>query len=181
MRTRHYSSQGIILSRKNYSEADRIIVILTKSSGKIKVIAKGVRKLASRKRGSLEVFSLIRFSASKGKNLDILTEVDGIESFSKVRKNIKKVVVAYYLIEVTNRLLREELKSEETFDLLYGYLKKLESANSLRQLRLDYVYDILVQLGFWPKSEKINNPDQLLEEILETKLNTRVVGKRILS
>lgn len=110
-----------------------------------------------------------------------MTEVDNIENFKKIRKNIKKAAVAYFLVEVTNRLLKEEIKSVEIFELLRSYLKKLEGSQPLRKLRYDFIHEILVILGFWPSFEEIKNPDGFLEEILESKLNSPIVGKKILS
>ena len=83
MKIRTYSSEGIILARKNYSEADRILTCFSKSYGKISLLAKGIRKLKSKKRGHLEVFSHIKFSASRGHGMDIITEVETINTFSK--------------------------------------------------------------------------------------------------
>jgi len=62
-----YSSEGIILSRKNYGEADRILTVFSKNYGKVTLLAKGIRKLISKKRGHLEIFSEVKFSAVSGK------------------------------------------------------------------------------------------------------------------
>lgn len=180
MKTRHYSSEAIVLARRHHSEADRIITLLTKNTGKIRLVAKGVRRTTSRKRGSLEIFSHIRFSATKGRNLDVMTESESINNFKGVRKNIKRVAVAYYLVEVTNRLLKEDMKSENIFGLLLSFLERLEHSNSLRKLRYEFASEILIELGYWPKLKKINNIDLLLEEVLESKLNTPTIGKKIL-
>ena len=80
------------MARQNYSEADRILKLFTKHYGKVSIIAKGVRKPKSRKRGSLEVFGHIKFAASRGKNLDLMTEVEIIDSFELVRKSLKRSI-----------------------------------------------------------------------------------------
>ena len=76
MKQRSYSSDGIILSRKNYGEADRILIVLSKNFGKLSLLAKGIRKIKSKKRGHLEIFSKIKFSAVKGHGFDLMTEAD---------------------------------------------------------------------------------------------------------
>ena len=83
-----YSEEGIVLARKNYGEADRIVSIYSQNHGRISSIAKGVRKLSSRKRGHLEVFSHIRFQAVNGKGLDLMTEVETVENFGEIRKSL---------------------------------------------------------------------------------------------
>jgi len=78
---RSYKTEGIVLKRINYGEADRILTIYTKRHGKIRAIAKGVRKLTSRKAGSLELFNNVVLFLVKGKNLDIITEAQTVDLF----------------------------------------------------------------------------------------------------
>src|SRR3989344_4382805 len=137
MHPRHYSSEGFVLSRVKYGEADRIITIFSRKYGKISMIAKGVRKLASRKRGALENFSSIKFSAASGKNLDILTEVEIINSYENIRNNLKKVALAYYFSEVIVKITREDEVNETLFDLLAKYLEILGKDVQLKKLRKD--------------------------------------------
>jgi DNA repair protein RecO (recombination protein O) len=180
MQYRRYSSEAIVLSRKNFSEADRILTVFSKHYGKLSVIAKGVRKPKSRKRGALEVFSLFKFSAAKGKNLDIVTEAELIDSFKKIRKSLKKTSVAYFLVEVVNRLTREDEKNFELYTFLVDSLDKLKESRSPRKLRENFIYQTLVMLGFWPKGKKMVNPDFVLEEIIEREMSSKRVGKKIL-
>ena len=81
MRNRSYSTQAIILKRFNYGEADRILTLFTDKHGKITVIAKGVRKPQSRKRGHVELFNHIKAYIVNGKSLGILTEAETIHNF----------------------------------------------------------------------------------------------------
>lgn len=181
MTPRTYSDEGIILARRNYSEADRILVIFSKNYGKISLIAKGVRKLNSRKRGHLEVFSQIKFAAAKGKNLDIMTEAEIIDSFSKVRSELRKVAVAYYILEVVGRVTREDEKNDILYSYILENLRMLKTDLSLRKLRQDFVYQTLTILGFWPKDKIMDNPDKVLEEVTEREMSTVRVGKKLLS
>ena len=142
-----------MLARRNYSEADRILVIFSKKYGKISLIAKGVRKLNSRKRGHLEVFSWLKFSAAKGKNLDILTEAEIINTFPKVRDDLKKVAVAYFLMEVVGRVTRENERNEELYSHILATLRALKTSEALKKLRKDFVYQTLVLIGFWPRGK----------------------------
>ena len=178
---KNYSSEAIVLARRNYSEADRILVVLTKNFGKISLLAKGVRLPKSKKRGHLEVFSHIKFSASKGKSLDLITEAEMIDSYAEIRANLKKVSVAYFFMEGVGRLIHEGEKNEQLFNFMLDYLNKLRESSHLRKLRLNYIYDILVILGFWPKGRRMDNPDFVLEEVTERKLTSLRVGKKLFS
>ncbi len=181
MRAKKFTSEGIVISRKNYSEADRILVIYTNDYGKLSVMAKGVRKLKSKKRGHLEVFSHIKFSASKGSGIDVMTEVESINDFHKIKKDLKKVALAYYFMEVVFKLTSQEEKNKELFRLILNYLDKLDIDKNLRTLRFSFIHDLLVLLGYWPVNRIMANPDKVLEEVLERQVYTLRIGKRLLS
>jgi DNA repair protein RecO (recombination protein O) len=177
---KRYTSEAIVLSRRNYSEADRILTLYTKRYGKVSVIAKGVRKLKSRKRGSIEVFSLINTACARGKNLDLLTETIIIDHFLLVRKNLKKVTLGYYFVEVADKITKENEENEELFKLLSTYLNLLKKETSLKVLRRRYIYDLLVLMGYWPLGKILTNHDEYLENIIERKINSISVGRKVL-
>lgn len=181
VRARNYTTEAIVLGRRDFSEADKIIVVFSKSIGKLFLIAKGVKKLTSRKRGHLEVFSHIRFSAAKGKNLDIITEVETIENYSDIRQDLRKVAVAYFFVETVARLTQEEEPHPKVFQLLISYLDLLKEAKNLKKLRDEFTLDILVNLGFWSRSKPLLNPDLFLESVTERQINSVRIGKKLLS
>lgn len=181
MAPRTYSSKGIILARKSYSEADRILSIFSEKMGRTSLIAKGVRKPKSKKRGAIEVFSEVSYSAAKGKSLDIMTEVEMINSFPKIRKSLKKVSVAYFYMETIGRLSTEDDVNKELYNLLKKYLKRLPSVRKLKEERERFIKEVLTLLGFWPEGRGIHNADKVLEEIAERKMASIRVGKKILT
>jgi DNA repair protein RecO (recombination protein O) len=180
MSSRNYSSEGIILARRNYSEADRILVIFSKDYGKLSLIAKGVRRLKSRKRAHIEIFNRIKFSASRGKTLDLMTEAEIIDSLSDVKLNLNKVSLAYYFAEVVGRMTREGEKNSEIYEELINFLTSLKNKGNLKKLRHDFVETVLIRLGFWPAGKILKDPDRILEEVLERVPSSVRVGKKIL-
>jgi DNA repair protein RecO (recombination protein O) len=181
VRDKKYSSKALVIEKKSIGETDRIFVLYSKRYGKLSVIAKGVRKPKSRKRGSLEVFNEIKYSASKGKTLDYMTEVEVVDGFNDIRNDLKRVSVAYFFIEVVNKITRDEEPNSEFYDLVTDYLNALRKSTKTRRLRERYITDTLVVLGFWPRGKTLVEPDRILEEILERKLVSRRVGKKIQS
>lgn len=177
---RTYSSEGFILARKKYGEADRILILFTKDQGKVSYMAKGVRKVTSRKRGGIEIFNHIKFSAVKGRNLDILTEVEVIDSYEAIRRDLKKVSLAYYFCEVSGRVTRDGEKHEELFEIMKNALEELKSGAGFKELRLNFVKNVLVSVGFWPGTAKMDNPDAVLENVIEREVASTRVGKRML-
>lgn len=178
---RSYSDEGIVLARRNFGEADRILSIYTKNHGRISAIAKGIRKTTSRKRGHLEIFSDIKFQITDGHGIGILTEVETVNNFEKIRKDLKKVSLAYFFTEVIGKITHERERNDGIFELILNYLERLQFETSLRSLRLRFVSELLAITGFWPKGKKLLNPDEKLEEIIERNLNSVRVGRKMLA
>lgn len=181
MNSRNYASEGFVIGRIRFGEADRIITIFTKNFGKMSLIAKGVRRPMSKKRGSLEIFNHIKFSAVKSHGLDIITEVEPLDTYATIRKDIKKVSVAYYFCEVIGRIAGEEEKSDASYELFKRYLEELKILNfKLKILRLNFVKEVLVAKGFWPHDKPMSDPDSVLENVVERRINSVRVGKKMI-
>ena len=176
---RTYSDEAVVLARRNYSESDRIISLFTRHYGRVSCLAKGVRKVSSRKRGHLEVFGLINFQAAVSRGLDVLTEAEIKENFRDVRKSLRKVALAYYFMEVVGRTTRENQPNPDLFEILIDSLNRLKKEKKLKGLRLDFVEKVLTSQGFWPKGRPLPNPDAKLMEVIEISPFSFRVGKRI--
>ena len=181
MISRGYTSEGIVLTRRNFWEADRIVSIYSKDNGRISLIAKGVRKPKSRKRGHIEVFNLIKFQAVLGHGLDIMTEAEVINDFKSVRNSLKKISLAYYFMEVVGRITHEGEPNIELFNLIVSSLTKLQTAKELKNSALEFLQNILTLFGYWPKGLTIPNLDEKLEEVIERRILSERVGKIISS
>lgn len=176
----NYSTEGIVLSRRNYGESDRILVVFSKKFGKLSLLAKGIRKIKSKKRGHLEIFSKIKFSAVSGRGMDIITEAETINDFSGVRINLNKITLAYYFCEVVNKITHEDGNPSVVFILLSLALEQLEQTTELKKHRLKFIYDLLIEMGYWPENKKMIDADIVLEDVLERKLSSVRVGKQML-
>lgn len=180
MKLRTYSSEGIVLARKNYSEADRILVVFSKHFGKLTLLAKGIRKIKSKKRGHLEIFSKIKFSVAYGHGFDIMTEAETINDFAGVRLNLNKISLAYYFCEVVNKITHEDGRASTVYNLLSTALEQLEKQSELKKLRLKFIYDLLIEMGYWPENKKMIDADIVLESVIEKKLSSTRVGRIVL-
>jgi DNA repair protein RecO (recombination protein O) len=180
MNPHSYSSVGIVLGRKNYGEADRILSVYSKDRGRVVLIAKGIRRPKSRKRGHLEIFSLLNFQANSGHGIDLITEADIIDDFKEIRNSLPKVSLAYYFMEVIGKITHEGEKNYELFDLILASLNKLKYESKLKELRLDFIHELLVKMGYWPYGQILPNPDSVLEEVIERQISSVRVGKRVL-
>ena len=176
-----FTSEGFVLGRRNFGEADRIIDVYSKDRGKISLIAKGVRRLGSRKRGHIEIFSKINFQVVNGKGMGILTEVETVDDFKSIRKSMKKISLAYYFMEVIGKITHEGEENLELYSILSGSMERLKKTKRLRELRSSFVVELLKSLGYWPKDKNLAYPDEKLEEVLERQISSVRVGKKILS
>ena len=175
-----YSDIGVVLARRNFGEADRILVIYSKNHGKTSLIAKGVRRPKSHKRGHIEIFNLVNYQAVSGHGLDLMTEADVIDDFKEIRNNLKKVSLAYYFCEVIGKITHGNEVNLEVYNLIIENLGKLKSTVELKALRLDFVLRLLTILGYWPKGNVLSNHDEKLEEVIERQLSSIRVGKSML-
>ena len=169
-----------MLARRNFGEADRILVLYTKDFGRVSLIAKGVRKLTSRKRGHVEVFSQISFSVVKTHGIDIITEAETIDSFEEIRSDLKKIALAYYFCEAIGKTTHEGEENRELYERIVYYFQKLKTDKKLKSLRNDFVHDLVVILGFLPRGGKIDDIFEFFEDVTERKLSSERVGKKML-
>lgn len=147
-----YRVEGIILKRTNFGEADRIITVFAKHYGKLKVLGKGVRRITSRRAGSVELFNQAILFLHKGRNFDILTEATTLNTFPHFRQNFQKVGAAYYTCELIDRLTPEEQEHDAVYELLVKFLTWLDEQpnNSKLTLALSrFEKRLLIDLGYW--------------------------------
>ncbi|NMB57056.1 DNA repair protein RecO [Candidatus Beckwithbacteria bacterium] len=173
--SRTYTVQGFILKRINYCEADKIITIFTREKGKQVLLAKGIRKICSRRAGCLELFNHTKMMVAKGKGMDIVCDTQLDCCYPAFSQDYHKTQIAYQIIELVDKMTREEQREEEVYDLLhkaFQYLQKtkLDKAKKNKVL-LRFKLRLLDILGFgYP--EQINLPSLKLyiEDIIERKL-----------
>lgn len=174
-----YRTEGVILKRTNFGEADKILTVFSKHFGKISIIAKGIRKTSSRKGGNLELFNQVKIFLAKGKNLDIVTEVELINPFKSWRKDLKKVAVAYRLCELADKLTAEKVESEEVYEILVNYLSSLSSISNYQSAINNFGLSLLQILGFWPRGKSIANIN--LDNFVENLINRKLSAKKFLA
>ena len=171
--------EGIVIAKRDFSDADRIFVIFTRSRGKASFIAKGVRKPKSRKRGLLETGNVITFAYADSRSIPIITEVELIKSHAGLRKSLTKISVAYFLCESVGRVTEEHEQNGAVYELLLNTFQNLENTTKLKSLRYKFIHNLLVAQGFWPAGRQLLEPDMAIEAVVERKLWSLRVGKRL--
>lgn len=120
---------GIVLTRINYGENDRIVTIITKDCGKIKVIAKGVRKERSKMAGGVELFGISDFGFITGRG-EIATLINSRLSkhYSNFLDDLDRVNLAYDCFKKINKITDDNI-DEHYFLILQKLLEKLNDKN----------------------------------------------------
>lgn len=148
MAIRH--DQGIVLRSYPFGEADRVVVILSPNKGKIRTVAKGVRKTKSRFGGRLEPFTHVDLILYEGRNLDTITQVAILEPFPKLRNDLDAVVAAGTMVEAADAVAQEEESSIRLFLLLQRGLKALETGERGQDLITSYLLKLADVVGLAP-------------------------------
>jgi DNA repair protein RecO (recombination protein O) len=173
---RVYTAEAIILKRQNVGEADRILTVFTKVYGKMRVLARGVRKVSSRRAPHVEVFNRVIITIHKGSGMDTLTEVSPIASYQAIRSDLHRVGAAYYLCELIDGLLPAGQAHEDVFLLLCDALAALSAVKSERieVLRERFAAALLRALGYLERGRRppTGSLDSYVEQLLERRLKT---------
>jgi DNA repair protein RecO (recombination protein O) len=142
--------EAIILQHSDWGEADRILRLYTREQGKLRAIAKGARKMKSRKAGHLEPFMRSRLMLAKGRDMWIVTQAELIEAYSSMRENLESTARMAYVIELLDRLTYEEGQNWQLFDLASNTLTRLsENSDSFVPIHY-YEMRILDLTGYRP-------------------------------
>jgi DNA repair protein RecO (recombination protein O) len=126
-----YKDQAIVLRTMRLGEADRILTLFGRAGGKVRAVAKGVRKTKSRFRGRFEPFTHVSLVLWRGRSgLDTVTQVEVVEPFRGVREDLDRFALGEVMLEAVDRLLQERERSPRTFTLLRDSLEALEVSGS---------------------------------------------------
>lgn len=165
-----FKTSGVIIKKSDFNEADRILTVFTQDLGKVKVVAKGVRRVNSRRGGNLDLFNHASIFVSKGRHLGIVTEASVINSYYEVKKDLKLIAFCYYLCELVDSLCPEEQPMPFVFNLLNKAIENLPSGGNVQVW--DFESQLLTHLGFLESNGKHRRLRSYIEEILERELKS---------
>lgn len=150
-RARLYRTPAVILKRMDLGEADRIVTLFSRDEGKIRAVAKGVRRPTSRSAGHLEPFTLSDVLLAVGRELDVISQADTLESFRTVREDLELATHGYYLAEAVDLLTEDRQENRAVFDVLLESLHALAAATDARLVLVVFHLNLLDALGYRPE------------------------------
>ncbi|MGH2639250.1 MAG: DNA repair protein RecO, partial [Rhabdochlamydiaceae bacterium] len=128
---RSYRTEGIIIKRRNFGEADRILTVMTREYGKLQIKATGVRKITSRRSAHIELLNHTILHLYKGHTFSVLTEAKMLDDFAPVKAHFDKVGLAYHLCELIDGLCPENQENGRVYFLLKRTLADLAAQDDV--------------------------------------------------
>ena len=107
-RERVYRTEAVVLRHSDFGEADRLLTVFTPYMGKLRLLAKGVRKPGSRKAGHLDLFTRTQLLVARGRNLDIITQAQTIEPYLPLRRDLWRMSHGCYAAELLDSFSEEQ-------------------------------------------------------------------------
>lgn len=149
-----YKDEAVVLRTMRLGEADKIVTFLGREQGKIRAVAKGIRKTKSRFGGRLEPFSQVSLVVWKGRSdLDTVTQVSVIEPFRIVREDLDRFALGEIMLEACDRVVVDRAPSPRTFRLLVDGLHSLSNKASPLVLA-GFLLRLSAIAGFAPSLER---------------------------
>lgn len=146
-----YKTEAIILNRTNYSEADRILTALTPTYGKIRIIAKGSRKIKSRSSGHIELFGQTELMLVRGRGMEVLTSARLLWYPHTLGADYARINLAFLFGSMVDKLVEQREPHPELFRLLLDALTAINTHGSSERLELWFKLRLAQELGYRPQ------------------------------
>jgi DNA repair protein RecO (recombination protein O) len=160
---RRYVTDAIVLSRFDLGEADRVLTLITPEHGKLKAIAKGIRRPSSRLGGSLEPFAELNIALARGRTFDVVTEVRVGHAWLRLRDSLESAATAWYIAELADRSLEERTAAESMYAMLHRAYELLDAGMAPGRVARWYEMHLADELGQRPEVDRCVECDRMLE------------------
>lgn len=141
-----YREEAVVLRTHKLGEADRIVVLMTSGRGKVRAVAKGVRKTKSRFGGRLEPPGHVSLLLYEGRNLDVINQAETVSPHRPLREDLDRMTDAMALVEAVDQVAQEGEANPALFKMLAGALGALADAPARPPLLVGAFYWKLLAL-----------------------------------
>lgn len=148
---RVYRTEALVLKGRDYGEADRILTLYTPHAGKIGGIAKGVRRARSRKAGHLDLFTRSNLLLAKGRQLDVITQAETVETFRSLRDDLWRSTYSHYVADLVDSFSPENHPNYPLYVLSIVTLRRLAAASDLDLVLRSFEVQLLGLTGYRPQ------------------------------
>lgn len=166
-----HKAEAIVLKKRQLLQQDFVITLFTKELGKIKVIAKGIKKLTSRRAPHLETGNLLNIILSQKSEPHYLQQTELISAFSGIKDHTDKMSYAYVYFFILDRILPEGQTEESLFNITKKFLIDLTKLEEISILFLQkYLQKMLMYLGYVHEERSFAELIHITEEIIHEKV-----------
>ncbi len=150
-RERTLRVEAVVLRHTDWGEADRLLTLYTREQGKLRAVAKGVRRLRSRKAGHLEPFMRVALMLAQGRDMWIVTQAETVDAHLALGEDLVRTGYAAYVIELVDRFNYEEGPNRTLYALLADTLQRIaQEADGFMPVRY-FEIRLLDILGYRPQ------------------------------
>ncbi len=153
-----YRTCGFVIRKADIGEADRVFTIFTQDFGKIKVLGKAIRKLASKFRGGLDMNCFSETEFIQGKTLKTLTDAVVIERFANIKKSSWRLKISNIIGKYADDFLAKEEKDQSVISLLKATYSRLNSLQldegQIKMVYFYFIWNLFAVLGYKPELYK---------------------------
>ncbi|MEW6143181.1 MAG: DNA repair protein RecO [Chloroflexota bacterium] len=162
---RNYQAEVIVLKHRGFGEADKVLTLYTLEYGKVRAVAKGIRRPGSKLGGHVDLLTHSQLMLARGRNLDIITQAQTIDSFIELKSDLDRLSYGLYVAELVDCFTEERMESRAVFDLTLNTLLRLSEASS-PDIALRYFELHLVDLlGYRPRLHNCASCNTLLQPV----------------
>ena len=164
--TERYRTQGFVLKKADRFEADRLFTVFTKDFGKLNIRAKAIRKINSKLKAGIEIFSLSEIEFIQGKSYKTLTDANFLDTNSGIIFDLNKLEVVSRIAKIVDSFVFGQECDEKIWGLLSSSFEKLNSQNfptgKKRLFFYYFLWNFFAALGYNPETQKCSSCGQKL-------------------
>ncbi len=171
-------TEAIIFKKKHLLNKDFLITVFTENFGKIYLLAKGIKKITSKRLAIMETGNLVKIVIEKRKTGQYLLEISLISGFSKIKENKDKIKIFYQFLFILDRLLADNQKEKKIYNLLKIFLIELSKKKFLNEQQEeeflnDYLNKTLFMMGYINKKHSLKKIKLIIKDLINDDLILR--------
>lgn len=161
-------TEGIILKKTISGEADVFVTVFTREFGKLRILAKGAKKINAKLAPHLDTLNRSEIAFVKGKELMRLTGAITADYHKKIKADYNRLLAGFFAVELADQLMEEEAVSKKEYEELAVFLRKLDSIADKKVPHLPYLFAVrfLSLLGYHPCFNSNSNEIKLIKACL---------------
>jgi len=146
-----YRAEGLVVKNIPFGEANLLVTLYSKQSGKLKAVAKGARRSNSKMVGHFEPLTVAKLSLARGRNLDIVNQVEVTENFSSLKSDLTTLARGLYVAELVDGFGSEANSNQRLYDLAVETLEAIQQHPSWELILRRFELHLMRVSGFMPE------------------------------